>query len=148
MSEVYFGYGNFLYKTARVKEALDAHLNALNICLENYGEKHSLVALSWKQLADYYIDQTEYLTGLECYQKALIAIDPAFNNNDIFTNPVIDSSLFDIRLLDILKNKSKAFELYAGSEKEEELKLKLLNAGLSTVNLAFHLTDRIRKQLP
>ncbi len=63
MSEVYFGYGNFLYKTGRVKEALDAHLSALNICLENYGEKHSLVALSWKQLADYYIDQTEYATG-------------------------------------------------------------------------------------
>ena len=144
MSEVYFGFGNFLYKTGRIKEALEAHLNALNICLENYGEKHSLVALSWKQLADYYIDQADYATGLKYYQRALIAINPAFNNNDIFTNPVIDSSLFDIRLLDILKNKSKAFELYAGSEKEEELKLKLLNAGLSTVNLAFHLTDRIR----
>ena len=67
-----------------------------------------------------------------------------FNNPDIFTNPSIDSSLFDIRLLDNLKSKSQALELLAVEQNEPGMKLKTMRKGLETIELALRLIDRIR----
>ena len=55
------------------------------------------------------------ITGqhLEYYQKSLIAVVNDFDNPDIYSNPDVDSSLFDIRLLEILKSKARALELFA-----------------------------------
>ena len=106
MAEVYFDYGLFLKKNGRNSEAWEAHQKALSICLKNYGEKHSLVSFAYKLIGDDCLDKPDYNLALSYYQKALIAIVKDFNNPDIFTNPSIDSSLFDIRLLDNLKSKS------------------------------------------
>ena len=144
MSEVYFGYGDFLHKTGRISEALEAYRKALNICLENYGDKHSLVALAYKQLGDFYLDESGYRTALEYYQKSLIAIEPGFNDSDIYSNPPIDSSLLSIRLLEILKNKARALELYGNIQIDRSLKLNIMRSGLGTVDLILQLIDRIR----
>jgi CHAT domain-containing protein/Tfp pilus assembly protein PilF len=144
MAEVYFGYGSFLYETRKFPEALEAYRKALIISLKNYGEKHTLVALSWKYLGDYYLDQADYPMALEYYQKSLIAVENDFNNTDIYSNPSVDSSLFDIRLLEILKSKARALELYASMENDKTVKLKTINSSLGTVDLAMQLIDRIR----
>jgi CHAT domain-containing protein len=144
ISEVYFSYSDFLYETGRSVDALQAHQNALKICLSNYGRKHPLVSLAYKQLADYYFNQSEFLKSLEYYQNALIAIDNKFNDHDLMANPSIDSSLFELRLLDILKNKSKAMNLYASGEKKDSIRIRFLKASLLTSDLAFRLIDRIR----
>ena len=145
LAEVYFDYGLFLRSERRNTEALEAHSKALSICLKNYGEKHSLVALSWKNLGDDYLAQADYRTALEYYQKALIAVVNDFNNTDIYSNPQVDSSLFDIRLLDNLKSKARALELYANEQNDKALKLKTINKSLETIELALHLIDNIRK---
>jgi len=144
MAEVYFGYGSFLYETRKFPEALEAYRKALTITRKNYGEKHTLVALSYKYLGDYYLDQADYGPALEYYQKSLIAIVSGFNNNDIFSNPSVDSSLFDIRLLEILKNKARALELYANMENDMAVKLRIINSSLHTIDLSIQLVDRIR----
>jgi CHAT domain-containing protein/Tfp pilus assembly protein PilF len=144
MAEVYFGYGSFLYETRKFPEALEAHSKALSICLKNYGEKHSLVALSWKYLGDDYLAQADYRRALEYYQRSLIAVVNDFNNPDIFSNPHVDSSLFDIRLLDNLKSKARALELFANEQNDQAVKLKTINKSLETIELALHLIDNIR----
>ncbi len=78
------------------------------------------------------------------YQKSLIAVVKDFNNSDIFSNPSIDSSLFDIRLLDNLKSKASALELYAGEQKDPAVKAKAMGKSLETIELALQLIDRIR----
>src|SRR5659263_65294 len=87
-------------------------------CIKSYGEKHTLVSLSYKLIGDHYKNISDYSTALMYYQKALISVANNFNDPDIFTNPSIDSSLFDIRLLDNLKSKSQALELLAGEQND------------------------------
>ena len=144
MAEVCFDYGLFLRSAGRYAEALAAHTKALSICRKNYGEKHSLVALSWKHLGDDYLSQADYRTALECYQKSLIAVINDFDNPDIYSNPHVDSSLFDIRLLENLKSKARALELLANEQNDKSLVLKTLNKSLETIELALQLIDNIR----
>jgi CHAT domain-containing protein/tetratricopeptide (TPR) repeat protein len=144
LSEIYFGYGLFLQKVGRDTEAIEIHKKALSLNLKNYGEKHTFVALSYKYIGDDYLQQNKLDSALFSYQNSLIAVVTNFNNTDILTNPPIDSSLFDIRLLDNLKSKSKALELYSDQQADQVLKLRILKTGVATIELALQLIDRIR----
>lgn len=144
LADVYFDYGLFLRSIGNNSQALTVHRKALSICLNNYGEKHTIVSLAYKHLGDNYLIQSKLDSALYYYQKSLIAVDKSFNNPDIFSNPSIDSSLFDIRLLDNLKSKAQALELYSGSSKDPKTRLIILRKGLETIELALQLIDRIR----
>jgi tetratricopeptide (TPR) repeat protein len=144
LPEVYFEYGQFQFASGRHDESLLTLNKALSICLENYGEKHSLTSYSYKLIGDYYKNQSDYSTALKYYQKSLISIANNFNDTDLFSNPSIDSSLYDIRLLDNLKSKAKALELLSGEQENREMKVKTLNKSLETIGLALDLIDRIR----
>lgn len=144
MAEVYFDYGLFLRSAGRSKEALEAHRKALFICLNNYGEKHTLVSLSYKHIGDHYINQNDYDSALFYYQKSLIAVVNDFNDPDIFKNPSIDSAIFDIRLLDNLKSKAQALEQLADHQNDSTVKLEIKRNSLVTIELAMQLIDRVR----
>ena len=146
LAEVYFDFGLFLRSRERYNEALEAHSIALRVCLQNYGEKHTLTALAFKHLGDHYSTLNDYRTALEYYQKSLICVVTDFNNNDIFSNPSIDSSLFEIRLLDNLKSKAKALKLLADEQDDITMRTKLSGMGLVTIELALQLIDRIRNE--
>ncbi len=81
---------------------------------------------------------------MEYYQKSLIAVVNDFDNPDIYSNPSVDSSLFDIRLLDNLKSKARALELLANEQNDKALILKTINKSLETIELALQLIDNIR----
>ena len=121
---------------------------ALSICLKNYSEKHTLVSFAYKLIGDQYMNQSDYNSSLNYYQKALIAVVNDFNDPDIFTNPSIYSTLFDIRLLDNLKSKAQALELLADQQNDLEMKLKTSDKSLETIELALQLIDRIRNNYP
>ena len=144
LADVYFDYGLFLRSVGRYKESLDIHKKALSICLKNYGEKHTFVSLAYKHLGDHYLNQNNYDSSLYYYQRSLIAVVKDFNDPDIFSNPSIDSAIFDIRLLDNLKSKARALDLLTDQQKDSEIKLKTSLKSLETVELALQLIDRIR----
>jgi CHAT domain-containing protein/Tfp pilus assembly protein PilF len=144
LAEVYFDYGLFLGSSGRNSESLEILKRALSICLKNYGSKQTLVSLSNKLIGDHYKNISDYSTALMYYQNALISVSINFNNHDLFTNPSIDSSLFDIRLLDNLKSKAQALELFAGNQNDQGMKLKAMIKSLETMDLALQLIDRIR----
>jgi len=106
LAEVYFDYGLFLRSSGKNSESLEILKKALSICLKNYGSKNTLTSLSYKLIGDHYKNISDNKTALTYYQNALISVSNNFSNPDIFTNPSIDSSLFDIRLLDNLKSKA------------------------------------------
>jgi CHAT domain-containing protein/tetratricopeptide (TPR) repeat protein len=144
LADVYFDYGLLLSSEGKNTEAQEVNRLAMAICLKNYGNKHTIVSLAYKHMADNYIIQNKYDSALYYYQKSLIAVVKDFNNPDIFTNPSIDSSLFDIRLFDNLKSKAKALELFADEQKDNGLNLKTTTKSLETMELALQLIDRIR----
>jgi len=145
LADVYFDYGLFLKTQGRHSESLVVLNKASAICLKNYGEKHPYLSLSYKLIGDYYKNISEYKTALEYYQKSLIAIVPSFNNTNIFTNPSIDSALFNIRLLDNLKSKAQALELSASEQNDSGMKEKEIRNSFQTIELALQLIDTIRK---
>jgi len=144
LAEIYFEYGRFLQATGKSKEALEVHREALSVCLKIYGEKHPLVSLSYKYLGDHYLQQNNYDKALSYYQKALIAVCSDFNDPDIFKNPSIGSTLFNIRLLEILKNKARALELVADQQNNRETNLYAMQKSMETIELALQLIERIR----
>ncbi len=141
---MYFGYGQFLELTGKTDESRRVFQQALNICQKSYGNKNSLTSLAYKNLGDNQLARNNCDSALNYYQKSLISIVKNFNDPDILSNPVIDSSLFEIRLLDNLKSKSKALEIMALNQNIEESRIKLMKASLETIELAMDLIDIIR----
>ncbi|MGB8491217.1 MAG: tetratricopeptide repeat protein, partial [Bacteroidales bacterium] len=148
MAEIYFGYGTFLDETGKTREALAIFKKALDYCLSSYGEKHAIVSLAFNNLGDFYLKHNDLPLALENYQASIIAITPDFGNKDILSNPSVDSSLLDIRLLDVLDSKAEALYIYQASLTDSTLKNTVLRAGLETVILAVSLADRIRNNYP
>ncbi len=85
---------------------------------------------------------------MEYFQKSLISVVRDFNETDIYSNPSIDSSLFDIRLLDNLKSKAQALELFGLEQDDRTNELRIINKSLETIDLALQLINRIRSSYP
>jgi len=148
LAEVYIEYGLYLQKTGRHSETFDILENALSICRKNYGDKHSFVSLAYQYIGDHFLTLSKIDSALAYYQKSLISIVPGFNDPDIDHNPSIDSSLFDLRLLDNLKSKATALKLLSESKEDPVLKLKSLGKSLETIGLALGLITDIRNNYP
>jgi len=144
LAEVYFDYAVFLDKVSRDAESLKVLERALEICLKNYGEKQIYVSLSYKLIGDHYSGLNDYSIALQYYQKSLIAVVQDFSNTDIFSNPPVDSSLFDIRLLDNLKAKSQALAKLAMQQDDSDIKVRTMEKSLETIELALDLIETIR----
>jgi CHAT domain-containing protein/Tfp pilus assembly protein PilF len=144
LAEVYFDYATFLNSVQRETESLKVLKKALDICLINYGEKHIYVSLSYKLIGDHYYGLNDFEAALVFYQKALIAVVPGYSNSNIFSNPPIDSSLFDIRLLDNLKGKSQALAKLAMLQTDTEERVRTMEKSLETIELAIDLIETIR----
>jgi CHAT domain-containing protein/tetratricopeptide (TPR) repeat protein len=142
--DAYFDFGLYLRSTGKNKESLEIHRKALSISQNNFGAKHTFVSLADKLIGDYYLNQAGVDSALFYYQRALIAVVKDFNDTDIFSNPSIDSAIFNIRLLDNLKSKAIALRLYSGQQKSSSLKLRSAEKGLETIELTMQLIDRIR----
>jgi len=144
ISSVLFDYGLFLRSIGKTSEALEMHQKALAICLKNYGAKHTFVSLSYKHIGDHFFYLSDYQTALQYYQNSLIAVVSDFNNTDIYTNPSLGSVIFDIRLLENLKQKAKALALYSQQQSDPKSRQQLLVKSSETIGLALQLIGRIR----
>jgi CHAT domain-containing protein/Tfp pilus assembly protein PilF len=144
MAELFFDYGQFLASEGRDPEALEIFNRASSICIESYGEKNSLVSLSYKHLGDFYLNREDCDSALHYYQKALIAVVNDFNDPDIHSNPSVGSSLYDITLLDVLKSKSEAFKLLSDQMADQRTRIDMMKKSYETVDLALQTINRMR----
>lgn len=148
LADFYAGYANFLQSTGRFDDAYINYRKALDICKETFGEKNTNTSLSYKYLGDYFSNRSAYDSALFYYQKSLISVVEDFNNPDPYSNPQIDSSAHDIRLLDNLKGKATVFEKKAIIGSGDESKVRDMAAGLRTIELAMDLTESIKNNSP
>jgi CHAT domain-containing protein/Tfp pilus assembly protein PilF len=144
LAPMYFAYGQFLGETGKHSEAAKYLRRALSICIRNYGKKHTLTSLAYKNLADLQMSTDNIDSALYYYQRSLIAVVKKFNDYDIFSNPGIDTALFDLRLLDNLKSKSRALEEFANLQDEASGKISVLKESLECIELALNLIDLIK----
>ena len=144
IADVLFDYSIFLNSQGREKEALDYQTKALEICLKNFGTKHPNVSLAYKYIGDHYSKNNEYTSALEYYQKALIALVRNFNNQDIYSNPSLDSAFLDVDLLKILQEKSVVIEKLAFQQENTQLRIQTMLKSFETIELALQLIDKLR----
>jgi len=144
LTSVLFDYGLFLQSIGKDKESLEVHQRALNICLKNYGEKHTFVSLAYKHIGDHYFNKSNFLKALQYFQKSIIAVVSNFSDTSIYANPSLDSVIFDIGLLDDLKQKAMALEQYALNQSDSGVKRVRLMKSLETIDLSLELIGRIR----
>lgn len=148
LAEAYFEYGLFLESQKSYKKALSIHNEALSICRINYGEKHNLTSLAYKNIGDFFLKNNKPDSALVNFQKSLISVVKDFNDTDIFSNPNIDSVILDTRLLDNLKSKAKALEFLAEQPNSSDNQSFIRRKSLETIELALNLIDRIRVSYP
>lgn len=148
LAEIYKNYSAFLNLSGRNDESLKALETALSIYLKNYSGKHPHVSQTYCLIGDHYLKHCEYDSAFHFYQKSLIAVTKGFDDPDIYKNPDADSGLFDIQFLASLKRKAQAFEILAGEQIDSGEKLRSLEKGLETVELAIKLIEKIRKNYP
>ena len=148
LAETYEDYSIFLRWAGRNDESLKALKTALSIYLKNYSGKHPDVSRTYNLIGDHYLNLHGFDSALFYFQKSLIAVTKDFNDHDIFTNPPLHSSLFDIQFLAGLKSKANALELLSKQQEDSGEKLRILEKGLETIELAIKLIERIRNNYP
>lgn len=144
LTSVLFDYGLFLRSIGKEQEALEVHQRALNICLKNYGEKHAYISLAYKHIGNHYFIESDFKKALQYYQKSIMAVVKNFNDTNIDKNPSLDSVIFDIGLLDGLKQKALALEQFALINSDLNSKKQFLAKSLETIELGLVLIGRIR----
>ena len=144
IADLYMDYGRFLSSENKTHEARYIFNKSLAICLKYYGEKSPTTALSYKYLGDYFMNLNKCDSSLIFYQKALISLEDNFNDPEPGSNPMMESSVYDIRLLDILKAKAKAFMCRSIYSEDPEIKLTHMRRGLESIMLSLRLISKIR----
>lgn len=146
--EVYVLYADFIADEGGFKEASSIYRSVLNYCLRKYGLKNAHTSSAYINLGELKFKTSEYDSSLYFYQKSLISAVSNFNDENIESNPKIDSAYFDVRLLDNMKGKSKVLASLAKSMNSQKNQVKTLELSLVTAELAMDLLDIIRGNFP
>ena len=103
-----YGYmSDFYLKNHQPDLALASINNAMSIAAKVLPPKHKITADNYAYLAEYYAATGKLEESLRASQRALIAVVPAFNNEDIHANPALDDVISTRTLIDILIRKTR-----------------------------------------
>ena len=158
---IYFNLGIVYLEMEDFDQSLTNYLTAKDMIEKRIGTSGDIYSWCLKDIGLVYLRKKERESNLESFvvqrkknietslnyfQKAIIAITPGFNSNDMFTNPIPENSIDKIRLLDALKNKAEALYLLAQLEdkRNPESCLKQMEASLLTFDLAIKTIHLIR----
>ena len=158
---IYFNLGFVYLELEDFDHSLANYLTAKSMIEKRIGTRGDIYSWCLKDIGLVYLKKKERENNLESFvaqrkknievsldyfQKAIIAITPGFNSNDIFSNPIPENSIDKIRLLDALKNKAEA--LYLLAQLEDKMNpndyLKQMETSLSTFDLAIKTIHLIR----
>ncbi|MFZ5516299.1 MAG: CHAT domain-containing protein [Candidatus Zhuqueibacterota bacterium] len=106
-----------------------------------WGNNHPLIAEAYQQIAEVYHRQHRIRKALSCLQRALHALFPGFDSDNVYVNPPLTQLNEETRLLDILTRKAELFnELYL----DDRSHIENLEASVVTYTLISDLIEHIR----
>ncbi len=135
---IYRKLGKYYSSLKDYDNDLKQYLIAQAIFKNKYEEKHPMIAQTWTDIGDHYLNIDQPAKAIEYYQKSLIALSNSFANSDIYSNPKVEDLHWKINALDVLAKKAKAFTL--------NKTLTGLNESLSTYQVAVDLIESIKKE--
>ncbi len=116
---------------------------ALNLYLEEYHtfDRHPLIGMAYKDLAQHYFMQKKYAESLQNYQKSIYHFSENFDNVSFFANPTIEQLVVDQDILEILKGKAQCLlEIYRQNQE-----LDYLSASNATYQLTLKMIRQFRQ---
>ena len=126
--------------------ALIYYEKALEISLQQLGNKHPSVAHRYNEIAQIYLkyEPLQLSLALEYYEKALFALVPENANNLLSVEQIIEEKRYSssLRLLKTLEGKGKAFFLLYSRKTKD---IKHLKKALENYELADKLISQLRK---
>ncbi len=139
---VYSAMGQVYTMQNKDSAALATQEKALAIYQKAYGGKHPEIANTYNQLGAIYANEQKFEKALKAYQSALIANVANFQSTNIYENPTIENAYKLISLLTSLRLKAEVFE---NLHYIKTLKIKDLDAALTTLELCDKLIDKMRQ---
>lgn len=139
---IYLSLGNTYYDIGNGEESLTYLNKALETYKNVYGDKHPDIASTLNRLGNVVNREGEFEQALQYYQEALIANSDSFKDENIESNPSIDSYFNANTLLNTLFFKAQALEDYHFNH---SLDFKDLKLSLNTLYVCDSLIDNMRK---
>lgn len=153
LGDLYLEYAELLIEIHNYKQAEQYILKGIDLSIKNVGLHHPGTASAWQILGDLYAAQNDYGKALDSYQKALTAIHPDFSAMELEFNPPAKGSLDDIRYIEILEKKGKAwFEQgqepggreEVGVKESREKRVEGLGNAIECVQLAIEVKNNVQ----
>lgn len=119
---LYTRYGFFLIQNPQKEQGLDYFNKALDISLKQFGPKSRGVSHNYFYIGQYHFSKNDFISALEYYQKAIVALVKDFNEMDVKKNPELASIEADRFFINAITGKAYALDGLGG---EENLKLSL-----------------------
>lgn len=116
--------------------------HALLLGLQFFGPKHPFVSEVYFELGENSAHQNDFESALHYYQQAVMALVADFENQNIYSNPLLKNISEEIRLLAILARKAATMEAWYSQQTKN---IKDLMFSLSTYDLAIQLIDHLSR---
>jgi CHAT domain-containing protein/tetratricopeptide (TPR) repeat protein len=131
-----------LYKRmpGKLAQCLPLYEKAYTIFQSNLGSKHVLSADCLLDMGSYYLQVNKPTQGLQCLQKAIIAVSDQFSDSTSYSNP----SLEDIKPFMTSVNILKAKAIALLNQYKKDRSTEMLAASQETFELAAQMIDKIR----
>ena len=122
-------------------KALEYYNYVIDITSDIHTGKHPKAAEAYQKMAAIYLKKNKLLTALKFSQKAIIALNPEFNDSSIYKNPNLDNIINEKELFAPLKAKAETFrKLFINNHHNIEY----LEASYENYQLTIKLVDLIR----
>jgi CHAT domain-containing protein/Tfp pilus assembly protein PilF len=140
IAQSFYNFGMIYQHIADYDRALEYMHRSLEIRKEVLGLHNQITAATYYDIGLIYSDMGDYYSSLRNYQFAIQCLSPVFSDSSYFSNPTIDDTIYDARLVDMLISKSESFRrLYTLDGNP-----KYLNSSFETISLASDLIDKVR----
>ena len=138
---VYDNYGVLLKKLEMYDESIEKLNKALELAKLNYLGKHPVTAECYRYLGSWYLSMDQPDLALSNFHKAIITVVYDFDNEDLYSNPSLESEILsEVVLLDALRGKADALRYLYDSTQNTDILISALEA-LEKSNL---LTEKMR----
>lgn len=138
IAKIYDNLSSLFEQEKKYIDAMEYSLKSLGIYETVLGLKHPALSEGYYHLGIISEQLHKYEQALIYYQKAVNAIVPDFETNDLYALPPIKNVLADNLLLEILTNRA------ALTQKRAENDTKMLTNALQTYSLCAELIDKMR----
>jgi CHAT domain-containing protein len=151
LANVYRSFGMFWLGIHENSKAISCIDKSYKLSVFAMGPKDPITSLSLREIGNYWMQVGRPDKALDFYQRSIISVLPAYNDSNVYHNPVIAPGKFkqlncssDIILLRSMTYKGNALRAFGESCKNKNLKIIYLQTALRCYELCVTILESMR----